>query len=176
MINQKVEIALIMAIREAKKRRHEHVTVEHILYGLLHDDLAVQIINGCGGHADLLKKELESFFANNLPLLSEDSAGDPVQTIGFNRVLQRAIAHVQSCGKTEVDSGDVIAAIFSEPESFAVYYLKKEGLNKLSVVDYISHKVPKDPPPLPMADQQGQQQAQQPQTALERFTVNFTQH
>ncbi len=175
MINQKVEIALIMAIREAKKRHHEHVTVEHILYGLLHDDMTVQIINGCGGHADLLKQELESFFSQNLPVLDEDSLTDPVQTIGFNRVLQRAIAHVQSCGKAEVDSGDVITAIFSEPESFAVYYLEKEGLSRLDIVEFISHKMPKELPPLPMADQPGQQQAGQPQTALEKYTVNFTE-
>ena len=139
MINQKVEIALVMAIREAKTRHHEHVTVEHILYGLLHDTITRTIIKGCGGNVDSLKINLESFFISNMPIIDQGEPTDPIQTIGFNRVLQRAIAHVQSCGKKEVDSGDVLAAIFNEPDSFAVYYLESEGLNRLDVVDYISH-------------------------------------
>jgi ATP-dependent Clp protease ATP-binding subunit ClpA len=146
MISQKVEIALVMAIREAKTRRHEHVTVEHILYGLLHDDLTRRIIIGCGGNVDSLKLNLESFFASNMPVLDPESPPDPIQTIGFNRVLQRAIAHVQSCGKKEVDSGDVLAAIFNEPDSFAVYYLESEGLGRLDVVDYISHRLDQEDP------------------------------
>ena len=139
MISQKVEIALVMAIREAKTRHHEHVTVEHILYGLLHDKITRAIVKGCGGNIDSLKINLESFFISNMPTIEQDEPTDPIQTIGFNRVLQRAIAHVQSCGKKEVDSGDVFAAIFNEPDSFAVYYLESEGLNRLDVVDYISH-------------------------------------
>ena len=172
MINQKVEMALVMAIREAKKRRHEHVTVEHILYGLLHDEMAVKIIEGCGGNRENLLKDLESFFVLNLPVLDESAAVDPVQTIGFNRVLQRAIAHVQSCGKAEVDSGDVITAIFSEPESFAVYFLEKEGLSKFEVVRYISHKLPAAPVAIPRDGQK--KEAEKPGTALEKFTVSFS--
>jgi ATP-dependent Clp protease ATP-binding subunit ClpA len=172
MINQKVEMALVMAIREAKKRRHEHVTVEHILYGLLHDELAVKIIEGCGGSREALLKDLESFFALNLPMLEEGTTTDPVQTIGFNRVLQRAIAHVQSCGKAEVDSGDVVTAIFAEPESFAVYFLEKEGVTRFEVVQYISHKLPSAPIALP---REGQKKPEEkPKTALEKFTVSFT--
>ncbi|MBI5556947.1 MAG: ATP-dependent Clp protease ATP-binding subunit ClpA [Deltaproteobacteria bacterium] len=172
MINQKVEMALVMAIREAKKRRHEHVTVEHILYGLLHDELAVRIIEGCGGNSANLKKDLESFFILNLPVFDEGTAADPVQTIGFNRVLQRAIAHVQSCGKAEVDSGDVITAIFAEPDSFAVYFLEKEGLTRFEVVQYISHKAPSLPLALPREGQKKEEE--KPRTALEKFTVSFS--
>ncbi|MCJ7603611.1 MAG: ATP-dependent Clp protease ATP-binding subunit ClpA, partial [Desulfobulbaceae bacterium] len=171
MINQKVEMALVMAIREAKKRRHEHVTVEHILYGLLHDEMAVKIIEGCGGNRQNLLKDLESFFVLNLPVFDESAAADPVQTIGFNRVLQRAIAHVQSCGKAEVDSGDVITAIFAEQESFAVYFLEKEGLSKFDMVRYISHKLPSAPVALPRDGQK--KEAEKPRTALEKFTVSF---
>jgi ATP-dependent Clp protease ATP-binding subunit ClpA len=172
MINQKVEMALVMAIREAKKRRHEHVTVEHILYGLLHDELAVKIIEGCGGSREALIKDLESFFVLNLPVLEEGTTTDPVQTIGFNRVLQRAIAHVQSCGKAEVDSGDVVTAIFAEPESFAVYFLEKEGVTRFEVVQYISHKLPSAPIALPREGQKKPEEKQK--TALEKFTVSFT--
>ncbi|MFH1217695.1 MAG: ATP-dependent Clp protease ATP-binding subunit ClpA [Pseudomonadota bacterium] len=173
MINQKVEMALVMAIREAKKRRHEHVTVEHILFGLLHDELAIQIIKGCDGDIDNLKKDLEAFFMLNLPVYEEGAVQDPVQTIGFNRVLQRAIAHVQSCGKGEVDSGDVLTAIFSEPESFAVYFLEKEGLNRFEVVQYISHKLPSPPLALPREEQK--KEKEKPASALEKFTISFSQ-
>lgn len=174
MINQKVEIALIMAIREAKKLHHEHVTVEHILYGLLHDDLALNIINGCGGDAEHLKKNLEKFFLTNMPMLNEKAGGEPTQTLGFNRVLQRAIAHVQSCGKKEVDSGDVLAAIFAEPESFAVYFLEEEGLARLELIDYISHKLtPSSPQEVPAKE--GKKSAQKDKSALEKYTINFAQ-
>jgi ATP-dependent Clp protease ATP-binding subunit ClpA len=175
MINQKVEIALVMAIREAKKLHHEHVTVEHILYGLLHDDLALKIITGCGGDVDHLKKNLGNFFQTNMPTLNDKVGGEPSQTLGFNRVLQRAIAHVQSCGKKEVDSGDVLAAIFAEPESFAVYFLEEEGLSRLELIDYISHKLTPDPTPqaLPMHD--GGKAPKKDKTALEKYTINFAQ-
>lgn len=174
MINQKVEMALVMAIREAKKRRHEHVTVEHILFGLLHDELAVQIVKGCDGDVDNLKKDLEAFFMLNLPVYDESDTQDPVQTIGFNRVLQRAIAHVQSCGKGEVDSGDVLTAIFSEPESFAVYFLEKEGLSRFEVVQYISHKLPSPPLALPREEQKKEKEKQSSASALEKFTISFS--
>lgn len=165
-------MALVMAIREAKKRRHEHVTVEHILYGLLHDEMAIQIIEGCGGSREKILNDLDAFFVLNMPILDENSTADPVQTLGFNRVLQRAIAHVQSCGKAEVDSGDVITAIFSEPESFAVYFLEKEGLSKFEVVQYISHKMPASPSVLPRNGQKKEEE--KPGTALEKYTVSFT--
>lgn len=175
MISQKVEIALVMAIREAKSRRHEHVTVEHILYGLLHDDLTRRIIIGCGGNVDSLKLNLESFFAGNMPVLDPDLPADPIQTIGFNRVLQRAIAHVQSSGKKEVDSGDVLAAIFNEPDSFAVYYLESEGLSRLDVVDYISHRLDQEDPFNTAHKSCCPADLQNGTNALEAYTLNYTQ-
>ncbi len=174
MISQKVEIALVMAIREAKTRRHEHVTVEHILYGLLHDDLTRRIIIGCGGNVDSLKLNLESFFASNMPILDPDLPADPIQTIGFNRVLQRAIAHVQSSGKNEVDSGDVLAAIFNEPDSFAVYYLESEGLVRLDVVDYISHRLDQQDP-FNISHKSCCPEDVQKGSALEAYTTNYSQ-
>jgi ATP-dependent Clp protease ATP-binding subunit ClpA len=164
-----------MAIREAKTRRHEHVTVEHILYGLLHDDMTRRIIIGCGGNVDSLKLNLESFFASNMPVLDQDSGIDPIQTIGFNRVLQRAIAHVQSCGKKEVDSGDVLAAIFNEPDSFAVYYLESEGLGRLDVVDYISHRLDQENPFQTSHKSCCPEDVSKGASALEAYTINYTQ-
>jgi ATP-dependent Clp protease ATP-binding subunit ClpA len=176
MISQKLEMALVMAIREAKSQRHEHVTVEHILYGLLHDEYATEIINRCGGSKDSLKKKLEEFFASNLPTLKEESVHDPTQTIGFNRVLQRAIAHVQSCGKKEVDSGDVLVAIFAEPDSFAAYFLQTEGLTRLNIVECISHGMPK-PSAGGGAETQNDQKQKggKTETALDKYTVNFSE-
>jgi len=176
MINAKLEIALVRAIREAKIRRHEHVTVEHILYGLLDDELAARAIVVCGGDPEGMKKRLEEFFASNLPMVKEGIPHDPIQTLGFNRVLQRAIAHVQSCGKKEVDAGDVLAAIFAEAESFAVYFLHSEGISKLDVTEYLSHghegeeKVQEEK----KSDEKGAEKTKENE-ALEKYTVNFSE-
>ena len=122
MLSKTLEKALIRAIREAKNHNHEYVTVEHLLYGLLHDELTSFIISECGGSTDTLKEKLEQYFAAEIPKLSSTGSAEPAQTIAFNRVLQRAVAHVQSCGKQEVDSGDVLVSIFAETESHAVYF------------------------------------------------------
>ncbi|HIP83365.1 MAG TPA: ATP-dependent Clp protease ATP-binding subunit ClpA, partial [Desulfocapsa sulfexigens] len=110
MISKALERALVRAIREAKNYHHEYVTVEHMLYGLLHDELTGYIIRECGGSIENLKNRLESFFAGELPIHRLEVQGEPAQTVAFNRVLQRAVAHVQSCGKKEVDSGDVLVS------------------------------------------------------------------
>src|SRR5210317_142791 len=144
MFSQKLEMALVTAVREAKSHRHEFVTVEHLLYGILQDELTNRIISQCGGSLENLQKRLETFFDGELPTQKINEASDPVQTLGFNRVLQRAIGHVQSCGKKEVDSGDVLVAIFSEPDSHAVYFLSSEGLDRMTVVEYVSHGLQED--------------------------------
>ncbi len=172
MINNKLEISLIMAVREAKSHRHEHVTVEHILYGLLHDDLAARIIAGCGGNPESLKEKLEEFFDSNITILDEDAGVEPTQTLGFNRVLQRAIAHVQSSGKAEVDSGDVLAAIFSEPDSFAAYFLETEGLSRMEIIKFISHELPGSTPKPKIVKKESDKPKESP---LELYTVNFSQ-
>lgn len=177
MISTKLEIALVMAIREAKAHQHEHVAVEHILYGLLHDEITVQIINGCGGNTVMLKDKLREFFDNEFLGGNLKDNQEPLQTIGFNRVLQRAVAHVQSCGKKEVDSGDVLVSIFGERDSYAVYFLRAAGLTRLNVLEYISHglgdgfrKAPDG------ADEAGEHdQKERKPSALEKFTINFAE-
>jgi ATP-dependent Clp protease ATP-binding subunit ClpA len=141
MLSRDLELALIKAIKEAKIHRHEYVTVEHMLYGLLHDDLASHIITSCGGNNDNLKERLERFFNGGMPVLKEGMS-EPAQTVAFNRVLQRAVSHVQSCGKKQVDTGDVLVAIFNEQDSHAVYFLGTEGVGRMEVVEYISHSLP----------------------------------
>ncbi len=176
MINAKLEIALVRAIREAKIRRHEHVTVEHILYGLLDDELAARAIVVCGGDPEGMKKRLEDFFATNLPMVKEGIPHDPVQTLGFNRVLQRAIAHVQSCGKKEVDAGDVLAAIFAEAESFAVYFLHSEGISKLDVTEYLSHGLEREETPQEeKKPEEKSAEKTKENEALEKYTINFSE-
>ena len=184
MLSKPLETALIRAIREAKSYRHEFVTVEHLLYGLLHDDLGTHIISQCGGSIDHLKQRLESFFASELPTIGSARPTEPAQTMAFNRVLQRAVSHVQSCGKGEVDSGDVLAALFSEAESHAVYFLGTEGVGRLAVIEYISHGLPatnrcilqKEPLPRPPegseAEAKGREQ-ERDEKVLQEFTINL---
>ena len=174
MFNQKLEMALVTAVRQAKNHRHEFVTVEHLLYGILQDDLISRIVKQCGGSLENLQKRLETFFDGELPTQKLSQPNDPVQTLGFNRVLQRAIGHVQSCGKKEVDSGDILVAIFSEPDSHAVYFLSSEGLDRMSVVEYVSHDLQED-----IETDNWQSQTQKKKAAkeeeLDKFTVNFAE-
>jgi ATP-dependent Clp protease ATP-binding subunit ClpA len=180
MLSKTLEKSLILAIREAKTHNHEYVTVEHMLYGLLHDELTNYIINECGGSTQVLKERLEKFFLLEVPKFADTGTKEPAQTIAFNRVLQRAVAHVQSCGKQQVDSGDVLVSILSEEESHAVYFLTSVGIGKMSVVNFISHELPADglqkepfstPPGSPSPDK-GTKDAK----ALEDFTVNLAEY
>jgi ATP-dependent Clp protease ATP-binding subunit ClpA len=177
MISKALETALIRAIREAKEYHHEYVTVEHMLYGLLHDELTDYIIQECGGSTENLKNRLESFFSGELPIHSTEVQAEPAQTVAFNRVLQRAVAHVQSCGKKEVDSGDVLVSIFSEAESHAVFFLGSEGLGRMSVVEFISHALPeglqKEPLPRMPDNGGGDKKADKDEKILQEFTVNY---
>jgi len=177
MISKALEAALIRAIREAKSYRHEYVTVEHMLYGLLHDELAGYIIEECGGSTENLKNRLESFFSGELPIHSPEVQSEPAQTIAFNRVLQRAVAHVQSCGKKEVDSGDVLVSIFSEAESHAVFFLGSEGLGRMSVVEFVSHALPEGLQKEPLSQMPdapaGDKKTDKDEKILQEFTVNY---
>jgi len=170
MFSQNLEMALVTAVRQAKNHRHEFVTVEHLLYGILQDDLITHIISQCGGSIENLQKRLERFFDGELPTQKIDDTNDPVQTLGFNRVLQRAIGHVQSCGKKEVDSGDVLVAIFSEPDSHAVYFLSSEGLDRMSVVEYVSHGVQEE---IEADSWQVRKKKSAKGNELDKYTINF---
>jgi len=176
MLSKTLEKTLIRAIREAKNHNHEYVTVEHLLYGLLYDDLASYIINECGGSIEILKERLEKFFLGDIPTLSDPNQQEPTQTLAFNRVLQRAVAHVQSCGKKEVDSGDVLVSIFSEAESHAVFFLSSVGVGRMAVVNFISHEIPdglqQEPLPTPPEGPDTKDNIKEDK-ALKEYTVNL---
>jgi len=142
-ISRELEIGLALAVSEARKRRHEFLCVEHVLYALLHDDDVAEVIRHCGGDVERLKRDLERFFDERLEQLPEDVEVGPQQTVAFQRVIQRAAAHVQSAGKEEILGRNVLVAIFREPECHAAYLLEQQGITRLDVVSYISHGVSK---------------------------------
>jgi ATP-dependent Clp protease ATP-binding subunit ClpA len=180
MLSKKLEKGLILAIREAKNHNHEYVTVEHMLYGILHDELTSYIISECGGSTQVLKEHLEKFFVRDIPKFATAGVREPAQTIAFNRVLQRAVTHVQSCGKQQVDSGDVLVSILAEEESHAVYFLTSIGIGKMSVVNFISHELPaeglqKEPFSTP-PESPGTVKENKDAKALEEFTINLADY
>ena len=139
MINKELGLALDAIIKDAKKRRHEYLTAEHILFALIHDELGIDIITGCGGDVARIKQNIEAFFDKNIPVLPPGSSSNPVPAAGFQRVIHKAILHVQSADKAEVEAGDLLAALYGESDSFAAHFLENEGITRLDVLNYISH-------------------------------------
>jgi len=142
-ISRELEIALTLAVSEARRRRHEFVCVEHLLYGLLHDADVAEVLRQCGSDVAVLKRSLEEFFDEQLEHLPDGVTTPPQQTVGFQRVLQRAAAHVQSSGKDEILARHVLVAIFREPDCYAAFLLEQQGVTRLDVVSYVSHGVSK---------------------------------
>ncbi len=143
MINKELELSLEATIREAEMRRHEYLTVEHILFAIIHNDWGIEIISNCGGNIPRLKTALEKFFNDKVPKLPEKSKSYPETTIAFRRVIQTAVSHVRSAEKHETDAGDILSAIFLENDSHALYFLESEGISRLDVINYISHGISK---------------------------------
>ena len=141
MLNKELEHSLNRAFHEANEKRHEFITVEHLLLMLLDNDSAAVVLEACGGDTRLLKTELEIFVDQNTPLLLTDEDRDTQPTLGFQRVLQRALFHVQSSGNGEVSGANVLVAIFSEQDSHAVYLLNKHNIERLDVTNYLSHGI-----------------------------------
>ena len=143
MLSKELEFTLNLAFKEAREKQHEFMTVEHLLYALLGNPSAVEVLRACGADIDELKKELEKFLDETTPLLSSEDSRETQPTLGFQRVLQRAVFHVQSSDKNEVTGANVLVAIFSEQESQAVYFLNRMNITRLDVVNYISHGISK---------------------------------
>src|SRR5210317_1108404 len=143
MLSRDLEVTLNSAFKRARELRHEYMTVEHLLLGLLDNASAVQVLNACGSDLSKLREELEQFVTQTTPALPEESERDTQPTLGFQRVLQRAVFHVQSSGKQEVTGANVLVAIFSEQESQAVYFLKHQEIARIDVVNYIAHGISK---------------------------------
>ena len=177
MIAQELEVSLHMAFMEARQKRHEFITVEHLLLALLDNPSASEVLKACVVDIEDLRKTLVEFVAEHTPVVNGENV-DTQPTLGFQRVIQRAILHVQSSGKKEVTGANVLVAIFGEKDSHAVYFLHQRGVNRLDVVNFISHgisKVPQTPQPAKADAEAETEQEQQGGGALEAYTVNLNQ-
>ncbi len=143
MLSKELEFTLNSAFKEARERRYEFMTVEHLLLALLDNPTATSVLRACGAEIERLRRALEQFVEENTPLLDGDDARETQPTLGFQRVLQRAVFHVQSAGSKEVTGANVLVAIFGEQESHAVYLLSEQNISRLDVVNYISHGISK---------------------------------
>ncbi len=143
MLGDEVRVALGMALERARQERHEFITLEHLLLGLLHDPEASEILAACGANLKKLEAEVDAVL-DGFDSVPPGMEYEPTQTMGFRRVLQRAIMHVQNSGKTPVTGGNILVAMYGEPESDAVYLLEQQGVGRLDVVSYISHGTRKD--------------------------------
>ena len=178
MIAQELEVSLHMAFVEARQQRHEFITVEHLLLALLDNPSAAEVLRACAANIDDLRKNLSQFIRENTPVVPGTEEIDTQPTLGFQRVIQRAIMHVQSTsnGKKEVTGANVLVAIFGEKDSHAVYYLHQQGITRLDVVNYISHgisKAPQGKEPAKEEQAEGGEAESGQQGALEQFTQNL---
>ena len=174
MIAQELEVSLHMAFMEARQKRHEFITVEHLLLALLDNPSASEVLKACAAEIDDLRKLLSEFVTEHTPILTTEDT-DTQPTLGFQRVIQRAILHVQSSGKKEVTGANVLVAIFGEKDSHAVYFLHQKGVTRLDVVNFISHGISKVPQAAP-GKSDGEAESEQEQTpggALETYTLNL---
>jgi ATP-dependent Clp protease ATP-binding subunit ClpA len=145
MFSPSVEMVLDVAAREALVRRHTHLTLEHLLYAILHDPAGEKILKACGSDLARLRKELSAFLEESVEHLDLGSKKEPVETLAFRRVLQTAVLHVQSSGRAEVSVGDILAALMQQPQSHAAYLLTSQGVTRLDILNFISHGISKVP-------------------------------
>jgi ATP-dependent Clp protease ATP-binding subunit ClpA len=184
MIAQELEVSLHMAFVEARQQRHEFITVEHLLLALLDNPSAAEVLRACAANIDELRKSLTTFIKDNTPQVAGTEEVDTQPTLGFQRVIQRAIMHVQSTGngKKEVTGANVLVAIFGEKDSHAVYYLHQQGVTRLDVVNFIAHGIKKTDPPEPAkagdsSGEGGEEREEKSEKAspLEQYTQNLNQ-
>ncbi len=184
MIAQELEVSLHMAFVEARQQRHEFITVEHLLMALLDNPSAAEVLRACAAGIDDLRKSLGTFIRENTPTVGGADEVDTQPTLGFQRVIQRAIMHVQSTGsgKKEVTGANVLVAIFGEKDSHAVYYLHQQGVTRLDVVNFIAHGIKKTDPPEPAKPSEGSageadkdDGAEGKGSPLDQFTQNLNQ-
>jgi ATP-dependent Clp protease ATP-binding subunit ClpA len=182
MIAQELEVSLHMAFVEARQQRHEFITVEHLLLALVDNPSAADVLRACSVNLDDLRRGLAVFVKENTPTVGGTEEVDTQPTLGFQRVIQRAIMHVQSSGngKKEVTGANVLVAIYGEKDSHAVYYMHQQGVTRLDVVNFLSHGVKKSDPPEPAKPAEGapaaeaeKEEAEPKQSPLEQFTQNL---
>lgn len=180
MLSRDLEVTLNLAFKDARAKRHELMSVEHLLLALLDNAVAANVLRACGADIEALRKELEEFLDATTPLIPTAETDKETQpTLGFQRVLQRAVFHVQSSGRKEVTGASVLVAIFSEQESHAVYILKQQDVNRIDVVNYIAHGTPKvanheESEPVENAEEEVAVEEKAP-SSLEQFAVNLNE-
>ncbi|HUC98695.1 MAG TPA: ATP-dependent Clp protease ATP-binding subunit ClpA [Candidatus Polarisedimenticolaceae bacterium] len=178
MISKELESTLNIALKEAKRRRHEYVSLEHLLYALLQDKDASRAIINCGGDIDRLRKALDEFFNRQMEALPEGVDQEPHQTLGFHRILQRAVIHAQSAEKKEINGGNLLIAMFREPDSYAVYLLEEQGITRFDVVNYVSHGISKTAAEEPTQTEEEPGEEEKPgkrQNPLKAFAVDLVE-
>ena len=184
MIAQELEVSLHLAFVEARQQRHEFITVEHLLLALVDNPSASEVLKACAANLEELRKNLDQFIRDNTPTVGGTDEVDTQPTLGFQRVIQRAIMHVQSSGngKKEVTGANVLVAIFGEKDSHAVYYLHQQGVTRLDVVNFIAHGIRKvDPPDAGKAPQDAgpvegeKEEVESKASPLEQYTQNLNQ-
>jgi ATP-dependent Clp protease ATP-binding subunit ClpA len=178
MITKELENTLSLAIADATNRQHEYVTLEHLLFALLVDPTARDVIYACGGNLNTLKKDIEAFFAAHSEMVNPDPSTLPEQTIAFQKVLQYALLQAQASEQKEVNGGGVLAALFHAQHSHAVYLLNKYGITRLAVLNYISHGISNVGEMQPGGDvnaDEGEEEARQSRDPLKAFTVNLNE-
>ncbi len=185
MIAQELEVSLHMAFVEARQQRHEFITVEHLLLALIDNPSASEVLKACAANLDELRKNLDQFVRDNTPTVGGTDEVDTQPTLGFQRVIQRAIMHVQSSGsgKKEVTGANVLVAIFGEKDSHAVYYLHQQGVTRLDVVNFIAHGIRKADPPEaakssgaePSQTDAEKEEGEGKASPLEQYTQNLNQ-
>jgi len=182
MIAQELEVSLHMAFMEARQARHEFITVEHLLLALLDNPTAAEVLRACAANLDDLRQNLRNFIADNTPTVPGSDEVDTQPTLGFQRVIQRAIMHVQSTsnGKKEVTGANVLVAIFGEKDSHAVYYLQQQGVTRLDVVNFISHGITKtgaagESAKAGEGNVEGEEGANTKESPLAQYTQNLNQ-
>ncbi|MDP6029010.1 MAG: ATP-dependent Clp protease ATP-binding subunit ClpA [Arenicellales bacterium] len=180
MLSSELEFSLNSAIQTARDARHQYITVEHLLAALLDNPPAAKAIRACGAEVRGLREKLEEFLDEYVPVLSEEEDIDPQPALGFQRVIQRAILHVQSSGKREVTGTNVLIAMFAEKDSHAVYFLGEEGVSRFDIVNYVSHGIAHkgDTPrelPSPSEQDDDEDSDEEYQSALAVFAVNLNE-
>lgn len=143
MLSKELEVSLNHAFRAAYDKRHEFISVEHLLLAMLDNSAAIDVLKACGANIDAMRGELEKFIEETTPLIAVGIKRETQPTLGFQRVLQRAAFHVQSSGKQEVTGANILVAIFSEQDSHAAYVLGQQDVSRLDVVNFISHGITK---------------------------------
>ena len=179
MITPELERSLHLAFVEARRKRHSMITVEHLLLALLDNPVALEVLRACSANIEQLRADLITFIDEHTPKAEGEQEVETQPTLGFQRVIQRAVLNVQSAGKKEVDGGNVLVGIFGEKDSHAVFFLQQQDISRLDVLNYISHGTEKNrshTPTQESANETGsEQEASSGKTPLDSFAHNLNQ-